>query len=119
MELAPLPAEPTGRAAGLDPRWKLAAIGLALLALLLVRTLPAALAGLLGCVVLLVWAGLPAAWLRTRLALVLPTLALFALPLPFLIRDDGPLYSWGLLTVSSGARPARSSSPARRWVQSC
>jgi cobalt/nickel transport system permease protein len=92
----PCPDSPLRR---LDPRWRLAALLLAALAAALVRTLPAGLAALLGAVLLAWLARLPPRWYLGRLGVLAGLLALFALPLPFLVGGE-PGWAWGPLRVS-------------------
>jgi cobalt/nickel transport system permease protein len=95
----PCPDSPLRR---LDPRWRLAALLLAALVGSIVRSVPAALASLLGAL-LLAWLGrLPVRWYLGRLGVLAGLLALFALPLPFLVRGEGPAWHWGPLQVSLG-----------------
>jgi cobalt/nickel transport system permease protein len=56
---------------------------------------------LAGALLLVALARLPARWYLARLATALPFLALFALPLPFLLTGPGPAWRWGPLTVSA------------------
>ncbi len=87
LRLSPPPCidSPLGR---LDPRWRLAALTLAALVAAVLRTPPAALLALAGALLLACFARLPRSWLLVRLAPVALFLALFAVPLPFLL-DSG------------------------------
>jgi cobalt/nickel transport system permease protein len=71
-----------------------------LLAATVLRTLPAA--GLaLVCTLLLAWVGrLPLRWYLGRLQVLAVLLAFFVIPLPFLMRGDGPAWHLGPLSVS-------------------
>jgi cobalt/nickel transport system permease protein len=80
----------------LDPRWKLAAVLLLIIAVAVVRTLPPAAIGLVLAVVLALVGRLPLRWFLLRLSALAAVLALFALPLPLLMGADsgwevGPL----------------------------
>jgi cobalt/nickel transport system permease protein len=86
--------------ARLDPRWRLAALAMAALALAGVRTLPAAAAGLAGTALLAALARVPPGWLLARLGALAGFLALFALPLPLLI-EGGPSWQVGPLHFSA------------------
>src|SRR3954466_7542013 len=83
--IPPCPASPLRN---LDPRWKLAAFTLALLATALLKDLFAASAAL-AAALLLAWLGrIPRRWFLTRLELLLFILAPFVLSLPFLLPDE-------------------------------
>ncbi len=84
----------------LDPRWKLAAFLLAILAAALLRNLPPAVAGLLASVVLASVSRLQLRPFLTRLGMLILFLAFFAVPLPFLTHDDGPAWMVGSVRVS-------------------
>ncbi len=91
----------------LDPRWRLAALLFAAgVAATLHRLPPAAVAAVLA-LLLAFLARLPARWFFQRLAALAVFLALFTLPLPWLLADEGPAWSWGPLRFSPhGARTA-------------
>jgi cobalt/nickel transport system permease protein len=91
----PCPDSPLRR---LDPRWKLAALLLGTALVAAVRTLPPAGAALLGALVLAAVARLPWRWYLRRAAAVGLFVALFTVPLPFLL--DGPGWQVGPLAVS-------------------
>jgi cobalt/nickel transport system permease protein len=102
FSLPPHTDSPLGR---LDPRWRLAGIALFVVAVALVGTLPAAGLALLGAVTLAACAQLPARWCLERFGAVAVFLALFTLPLPFLIGGDGPAVAWGPFRLTwAGAR---------------
>jgi cobalt/nickel transport system permease protein len=102
--LPPCPDSPLSR---LDPRWRLAALALAGLAVTLLQSLPATLCGLGGALLLVCLARLPLRWVGERLAAVMVVLLLFVVPLPFLLGDEAPIWSWGWLQVSwTGVRLA-------------
>jgi cobalt/nickel transport system permease protein len=84
----------------LDPRWKLASLMLAGLAVVFVQSLPPALIALAGSVVLALLGRLPGRWSRERLEAALAFVALFALPLPFLLWADEPSWSVGPVAIS-------------------
>ena len=84
----------------LDPRWKLAFLFLAGLAVVFVQTMTAALAAFAFALVLAVLGRLPARWSCERLAAALVFVGLFALPLPLLLWAEEPPWHLGPLTVS-------------------
>jgi cobalt/nickel transport system permease protein len=84
----------------LDPRWKLAALVLAALAVALLQTLLPAAIALAAAILLVLLARLPARWYLTRLATVALFLSPFVLFLPFLLRDAGPGWEVGPLWLS-------------------
>jgi cobalt/nickel transport system permease protein len=93
----PCADSPLGR---LDPRWRLAALAPAALAVAALRSPLAALLALAGALVLAGFARVPPRWFLGRLAPVGLFLALFALPLPFLLGGEGPGWRWGPVAVS-------------------
>ncbi len=96
----PCPDSPLRR---LDPRWKLAALLGAMVAVLLLRTLPTVASALLGAGVLALLARLPRRWYWLRLSALALVLVPFALPLPFLLPEPAggvPLLQIGGLTLS-------------------
>jgi cobalt/nickel transport system permease protein len=84
----------------LDPRWKLAALLFAAGVATTLHTLPGAGLGLAGALLLALLARLPMRWYLQRLGALALFLALFALPLPWLLAGDAPLWTWGFLRVS-------------------
>jgi cobalt/nickel transport system permease protein len=108
----------------LDPRWKLAGLFLAALGTSLLRSGPAVLLAFIVAVLLVALARLPWAWYLTRIGGLALVLALFLLPLPFLLTADkalgrqgadhdqpdagaagdgpaeGPTWNWGIVRVS-------------------
>jgi cobalt/nickel transport system permease protein len=84
----------------LDPRWKLAGLTLAAFATAILTTLPAALVGLAGAMLLALLARLPLAWYLARLGALALVLAFFVVLLPVLVHDGGPAWSIGPLTLS-------------------
>ena len=95
-----LPPQPDSPLARLDARWRLAGVLPLALAAAVVRGLPAAALAAALASVLAALARLPPRWLLQRLAALGAALALFTLPLPFLLTGPGPAWSWGVLTVS-------------------
>jgi cobalt/nickel transport system permease protein len=88
---------PLGR---LDPRWKLAAFLLAVVAIVLLQTLAAATGALAGALLLAAVSRLPPRWLLVRLGGMALFLALFTVWLPFLLHDNGLIWKLGPLSVS-------------------
>src|SRR4051794_30979146 len=86
FRLPPCPDSPLRR---LDPRWKLAALGLATVATALPRTVPAAAVALACALFLAGLARLPLRWLLERLGALALVLAPFVLFLPFLVGSPG------------------------------
>jgi cobalt/nickel transport system permease protein len=84
----------------LDPRWKLAGIGLAVLSLTPIRTWPPALAALAGTLVLVGLSRIPWSWYVRRLAIAMTMFALFLAWLPFYVEDGQPTLQVGILTLS-------------------
>jgi cobalt/nickel transport system permease protein len=97
FDYLPCPDSPLRR---LDPRWKLAALVPAAVAVAVLRSLPAAAAALGGSLALAALGRLPPRWLLTRLGAVALFLALFTLPLPLLLHDGGPAWEVGPLRCS-------------------
>ena len=97
FSLPPQTDSPLGR---LDPRWRLAGLLVFAVAVALPHTLAAAAYAFLVAVLLAVLARLPARWCLERLGGVALFLALFTLPLPFLIGGDGPALDWGPLRLT-------------------
>jgi cobalt/nickel transport system permease protein len=97
FEPLPCPASPLRR---LDPRWKLAGLLLAAVLVAAVRTLIPTAAALLGALALAALARLPWRWYLGRVAAVGLFVALFALPLPFLLSGDGPAWALGPVTIT-------------------
>jgi cobalt/nickel transport system permease protein len=83
-----------------DPRWKLAGLLLAVLAVSLMRTLPAAVLALVLALVLAWLARLPRGWYLDQLANLAWLLGLFVLPLPLLVRGEGPMLQVGVVSLS-------------------
>lgn len=83
-----------------DPRWKLAAIVLAVAAVVMLQTLPAAGVALLGTTGLAYWGRLPARWCLARLGTAALLIAPFLLLLPFLHAGAGSVWEIGPVHVS-------------------
>jgi cobalt/nickel transport system permease protein len=84
----------------LDSRWKLAALLTAAFAVALLQTLPPALAGWVGALVLVSVARLPLRWLWTRLGGVALLLAFFLAWLPFMYLAGEARWKLGPITLS-------------------
>jgi cobalt/nickel transport system permease protein len=97
FEPLPCPASPLRR---LDPRWKLAALLLLAVLVAAVRTLAPTAVALLGALALAAVARLPWRWYLGRVAAVGLFVALFTLPLPFLLDGPGPAWEVGPVSVS-------------------
>jgi cobalt/nickel transport system permease protein len=82
FEPLPCPDSPLRR---LDPRWKLAGLLLATILVAAIRTPQPASGALLGALVLAAVARLPSRWYLRRIVAVGGLVALFTLPLPFLL----------------------------------
>jgi cobalt/nickel transport system permease protein len=84
----------------LDPRWKLAALAVLLVAATLVQhLLPTALL-LAVALSLAALARLPRGWYLGQLGAALGFIVLFSAPLPFLLAGQGAVWTWGPLHVS-------------------
>jgi cobalt/nickel transport system permease protein len=81
------------------PGWKLAAMLLTALVVSLLRTGPAVALALGEAVLLVVVARLPWGWYATRIGSLALVLALFLLPLPFLLAE-GPTWDWEFVRIS-------------------
>ncbi len=97
--IEPLPC-PDSLLSRLDPRWKLAALLLAIVAVLCLSRWPTAFLALASAVLFAAMARLPIRWCLSRLGVVLLVLVPFLVLLPFVHRDDGPAWTWGALHVS-------------------
>jgi cobalt/nickel transport system permease protein len=93
--VVPLPTANAGFAPRLDPRWKLAAVTIAIGATLFLHSLPVSLTALALALILASAARLPRAWLANRLGLALLAIIVFALPLPLLLNGPGPAWQFG------------------------
>jgi cobalt/nickel transport system permease protein len=97
LDHLPQPDSPLSR---LDPRWKLAALTLATLAVALLHTIPAVVLAMAGSLLLVALGRLPWRWYLSRLgALMLFLLAFLAL-VPFIVHGDGPDLNLGSLRIS-------------------
>jgi cobalt/nickel transport system permease protein len=92
--------QPTSPLSRLDPRWKLAALTLATLAVALLHTLPAVVLAMAGTVVLVVLGRLPLRWYLSRLGALLLFLMVFLVLVPFIVHPDGPDFDLGSLRIS-------------------
>jgi cobalt/nickel transport system permease protein len=93
--------------ARLDPRWKLVAMGAAAVAVSFLRTIPALSVALLGVVLIILAARVPAHWLFRRLAAVAPFLVFMVALLPFVVGGKESGWRLGWLVVSpDGVRAA-------------
>jgi cobalt/nickel transport system permease protein len=97
FELPPCTASMLSRR---DPRWKLAALAPAAVAASFPRTWPAVLLAFFGALLLALLARLPVRWYLRRVGVMLSFLAMFVAPLPFLLRGEGPAWSWGPFFLS-------------------
>src|SRR5690242_11083047 len=84
----------------LDPRWKLAALLIAAAVVASLHTLPATITALAASLLLALLARLPSRWFLERLAALSLFLALFTLPLPWLLTDQGTVWTIGPLRLS-------------------
>jgi cobalt/nickel transport system permease protein len=96
-----LPTVSAGIGPRLDPRWKLAAVTIAVCAALSLHALPTALLTLLTTVALAAATRLPPRWFAARAGAALVAVALFTLPLPLLVDGRGPAWQWGPLRFSA------------------
>ncbi len=84
----------------MDPRWKLAGLLLAALALALLRSWGPALAALAGALLVVVLARIPWPWFLRRMATALTMYALFLIWLPFVVEEGHETLHLGFLTLS-------------------
>lgn len=100
----PAPESPLSRR---DPRWKLAAFGIAVATTAALATVPASAASLALALGLVAVGRVPLAWYGRRLGTLLPFFLLFGLLMPLVVRGGEPLASIGPLTISErGVRAA-------------
>lgn len=97
IEQLPCPESVVSR---FDPRWKLAALLLAAVAVLFLTGWPAALLALAGAASLATLARLPIRWCASRLGVVLLVLVPFLVLLPFVHQEDCPAWTWGVFRFS-------------------
>ncbi len=95
-----VPPQPQSLVSRLDPRWKLAALLFAAAIAATLHTLPAATCALAAALLLAFLARLPPRWFLQRLGALAVFLALFTLPLPWLLDDNGPGWSVGPVRFS-------------------
>jgi cobalt/nickel transport system permease protein len=104
LSLPPSAPSPISR---LDPRWKLAALFLAVAVVAVLNTVLSVLLALSAALALAALGRLRARWLFGRLLAALAFAALFAVPLPFLLWQEGSAWTWGPFLVSPyGVRAA-------------
>jgi cobalt/nickel transport system permease protein len=84
----------------LDPRWKLAALLFAATVAASLHRLPTAATALTAALLLALGARLLSRWFLERLGALALFLAVFTLPLPWLLADVGPVWTWGPLHLS-------------------
>ena len=94
------PPQTTSLLSRLDPRWKLAALLIAAAVAASLHTLPATVAALAVSLLLALLARLPARWFLERLGAAAFFLALFTLPLPWLLTGEGAVWTYGPLRLS-------------------
>ena len=94
------PPRPQSLVSRLDPRWRLAALLFAAGVAATLHTLPAAGCALTTALLLAFLARLPPRWFFERLAALAVFLALFTLPLPWLLDGNGPGWSFGPVRFS-------------------
>lgn len=85
----------------LDPRWKLAGVGLAVFAVALLEGVHASSLALTGAFAFAVLGRVPPRWYLGRLLALAPFLILFVVLLPFLVPSEAPLAAWGPVTFSA------------------
>jgi cobalt/nickel transport system permease protein len=104
LDVLPAPDSPVRR---LDPRWKLAAMLLAVASAAALQTVSAALAAFAGSLVLATVSRLPLRWFLARVGALTLVLAFFVVLLPFLVHQGEPGGQWGPVHWSwYGARVA-------------
>lgn len=83
-----------------DPRWRLIAFVLAIVAVAILRD-PLPIAAGLAFALLLAWLGrVPRKWYRARIGLLLIAIVPFVLIAPFAVDRGEPVWSWGRLSIS-------------------
>jgi cobalt/nickel transport system permease protein len=97
LQSIPCTASPISR---LDPRWKLAALAVLLVAATLVQQLVSTAVLLAVTLLLALLARLPWRWYSRQLGAAMGFIVLFAAPLPFLLQGSGWVWTWGPLHVS-------------------
>jgi len=93
----PCPDSPLRR---LDPRWKLAALVVAAVAVVCLQTIPPAAVAVLGAIGLACWGRLPVRWCLVRLRTAAVLIAPFLLLLPFLHDDTATSWEIGPVHIS-------------------
>jgi cobalt/nickel transport system permease protein len=94
------PSGPDSPLRRLDPRWKLAALGLCAAAVSVLATLPAAAAALGFALSLAALGRMPWRWYLGRMTGLALVLVFFVVLLPLLLHDDGPRWELGPATFS-------------------
>jgi cobalt/nickel transport system permease protein len=94
------PACPDSPLRRLDPRWKLAALGLFAAAVSVLATLPAAAGALVFALILAALGRMPWRWFLSRMAALALVLLFFVVLLPLLMHDDGPRWELGPVEFS-------------------
>src|SRR5438132_157097 len=84
----------------LDPRWKLAALLVAALAMVLLRGWGPALAAMVGALILVILARLPWRWYCWRMATALTMYLLFMIWLPLIVEPGHEMLDLGFMTLS-------------------
>jgi cobalt/nickel transport system permease protein len=95
-----LPTCPPSFLQRVDPRWKLAAVLLASLAIAMLRSAGPALVALGGAFVLVALARVPATWLLRRLAVAMTLFVLLLVWLPFVIEEKHEILDLGVVRLS-------------------
>jgi cobalt/nickel transport system permease protein len=95
-----LPRPPSSLLSRLDPRWKLAALLIASAITATLHTLGSVAVALAAALFLAFLGRLPFRWFLQRLSTVGLVVVLFALPLPWLLTEDGDPWSFGSLHFS-------------------
>jgi energy-coupling factor transporter transmembrane protein EcfT len=89
--LTPLPC-PDSPLRRFDPRWKLAALTIALTTTACLQTIPPAAVALISAIILAYLARIPIQAYLERLTIILPALVLFIIFLPFVVPDPEPIF---------------------------
>jgi cobalt/nickel transport system permease protein len=93
-------SNPDSALARLDPRWKLAALAIAILCVTLLQAVSMAFAAFAAALLLTLLSRVSIRWYLERLGTFAVLLALFVALLPFLLRDDAPpLWSLGPIAM--------------------
>src|SRR5262245_6366586 len=95
-----LPECPPSLLSRMDPRWKLAAMLLASVASTLLKSLGPAVLALVGALLLVVLARLPARWYVRRLTTAMVFFAILLIWLPFVVEEGHEVLDLGWLQIS-------------------